>query len=347
MSRLIIKHESEWANAGKWKQLVGEIEKQTGPRALHGAEQERIEKLVWWDDVKSRVVDLPGSNAFHIHPIGLIGNFAVAGCKAQEISSEDLKRIATAAADELIHEYTAPLNQAFSDYKFDTCISQGHFLAQILHESGEFKYTRELGKTKSYDPWRGRGLIQITFESNYRSYQDYSKHDSTSNQTAMESLERPPHALLSAAWFYVIHSDLLGPSNADDFIWITRIINGGFNGYDDRLKYFNRAIQALNLQNCLKLNRNGQYRFEESSAYNEKRASCAWGMWHDPGLDKPGISNKDKTEALKGYKRYLELDSSAGSPVDKSGHPKDKNWYGIRGYVKSFVQDRHNVLEAI
>jgi hypothetical protein len=77
MSRLIIKHESEWANPGKWKQLIAEIEKETGPQAQHEAEQERIEKLVWWDEVKVGVADLPTSDVFHIHPIGLVGNFLV------------------------------------------------------------------------------------------------------------------------------------------------------------------------------------------------------------------------------------------------------------------------------
>jgi hypothetical protein len=79
MSRLIIKHESEWANPDKWKQLIAEIEKQTGPQAQHEAEQKRIEKLVWWDDVKVHLTDLPGSDVFHIHPIALAGNFLKAG----------------------------------------------------------------------------------------------------------------------------------------------------------------------------------------------------------------------------------------------------------------------------
>ncbi len=79
MSRLIIKHESEWANPGKWKQLVAEIEKETGPQAQHEAEQERIEKLVWWDEVRVGVAELPASDVFHVHPIGLVGNFLKAG----------------------------------------------------------------------------------------------------------------------------------------------------------------------------------------------------------------------------------------------------------------------------
>jgi hypothetical protein len=75
MSRLIIKHESEWANAAKWKRFVKEIENRTGSKVEHAAEQKRIEKLVWWDEVRAKVQDLPAPTLFHINPIGLIGNF--------------------------------------------------------------------------------------------------------------------------------------------------------------------------------------------------------------------------------------------------------------------------------
>ncbi|MDN7424699.1 hypothetical protein [Burkholderia dolosa] len=74
-SRLIVKHESEWANPSKWKQLIAELEKQTGPKPQHEEEQKRIDKLAWWDEVKAGVPGFPGPDVFHIHPIALGGNF--------------------------------------------------------------------------------------------------------------------------------------------------------------------------------------------------------------------------------------------------------------------------------
>ncbi len=76
MSRLIVRHESEWSNTDKWKQLIAAIEERTGPRPEHAEEQKRIEKLVWWDAVKAKLTDFPASDVFHIHPIGLVGNFS-------------------------------------------------------------------------------------------------------------------------------------------------------------------------------------------------------------------------------------------------------------------------------
>ncbi|WP_429443927.1 glycoside hydrolase family 19 protein [Paraburkholderia sp. 40] len=91
MSRLIIQHESEWANPDKWKQLIAAIEQRTGPKPEHVEEQKRIGKLVWWDAVKAGLADFPASNVFHIHPVGLVGNFLRAqtpcecGCCLQNV----------------------------------------------------------------------------------------------------------------------------------------------------------------------------------------------------------------------------------------------------------------------
>lgn len=90
VSRLLIRHESEWANPGKWQELIGEMERVTGQRPEFGEERRRIEKLVWWDVIKMGVRGLPEPSVFHIHPIGLIGNLADSYC----ISIEEAKLLA-------------------------------------------------------------------------------------------------------------------------------------------------------------------------------------------------------------------------------------------------------------
>ncbi|VWD12111.1 EF hand domain-containing protein [Burkholderia contaminans] len=74
-SRLIVKHESEWANPSKWKQLIIELERLTGPKSQHEEEQKRIEKLAWWDEVVAGVPGFPETNVYHINPIAIAGNF--------------------------------------------------------------------------------------------------------------------------------------------------------------------------------------------------------------------------------------------------------------------------------
>ncbi|KXU93678.1 hypothetical protein CR51_28805 [Caballeronia megalochromosomata] len=349
-SRLIVKHESEWANPEKWKQLYTEMDDgATDPQWEE--EQKRIEKLVWWDEVKAKVSGFPESDVFHIHPIGVVGNFigGSCSCEGRDISVETLQRIATAASEEKIRAYISSLNQAFSDFNLTTCITRAHFIAQLLTESGQFQFTVELADKKlDYDPWRGRGLIQITFQKNYEKYGRYVNEDFTSNAAAMSKLERAPHAMLSAAWYYAVEAALIEHGDRDDFIWISRSINGGFNGYDHRRTFINRAIEVLGLKSCAKLNKNGVYDFEESRAYGEKRAAFAWGLWNDPGKSKSGITNKTATEAIKGYARYIELDNLAGKPKDSHGKPVDRKWYGIGSdvCVRDVAEERLRALSA-
>jgi predicted chitinase len=140
MSRLIIKHESEWANPGKWKQLVAEIETQTGPQPQHKAEQQRIEKLVWWDAVEAGPTDLPASDVFHIHPIGLVANFfRVPG----KITVEMLRRIFTQASTDQLQIVADELNPRLGDYKLGSPLRLSHFFAQIRQEAGTSLNTSE------------------------------------------------------------------------------------------------------------------------------------------------------------------------------------------------------------
>nr|WP_242431769.1 lytic transglycosylase domain-containing protein [Burkholderia ambifaria] len=332
ISHLVVRNETEWGGGlGKWEELTPLMQKQT---EMWKTELDRLAKLQWWEQIKG-VDGFPSDlSPWHLHPIGLIGNFLVSGgcnCAGSRLELSSMRKIATVCGDAKINEYLDAINQAFVDYKIDACMQRAYFISQILTESGEFRYTRELSKNNSpleYDPWRGRGLIQLTHQENYQAYQDYSGEDVTSGMPAIEKVEKAPHSVLSAAWFFAIHVSLLKPSEEDDLIWVTRIINGGFNGYGHRLSYLNRAIKALGIEACAKLNRAGVYRFEESRAYNEKRVSFGWGHWHDPGSAVSGTP-KDKDEAIKGFRRYLDLDDAAGKPVDKRGKLKDQNWYHI------------------
>jgi len=340
IGKLIVRYPSEWASdMSPWNDLDAMM--------LEGhpdwtVEKQRIAKLQIWSGVKG-IQGFPTSpNVYHFHPMGVIGNFfSSCGC-SNEISGPNLKRIATNATDAVINRYVDSLNEAFRNYSINSCLSKAHFLAQLLAESGEFRYTKELGKVLSYDPWRGRGLIQLTGPENYKEYGKYAGVDVTSSLKAMALLEKSPHAMLSAAWFFCVLHGLKTYGDADDFNWITRVINGGLNGYDRRLDYLNKAVRVLGIESCLKLNRNGKYPFEESRLYEEKRGAFAWGLWHDPEEKKDGVATKDRNEALKGYRRYIELNGIAGNPKDAHGEPKDKGWYGIgrETRVKTFSENK-------
>lgn len=149
-SRLIVKHESEWANPSKWKQLIVELEKQTGPKPQHEEEQKRIEALAWWDEVKAGIPGFPASEVFHIHPIALGGNFAspcvltCAHCGSDlTVTSTVLQKIFARITTEDAAGFAPELNAAFEKFEINTCHRVAHFFGQCEVECGGFTAFRE------------------------------------------------------------------------------------------------------------------------------------------------------------------------------------------------------------
>lgn len=242
-------------------------------------------------------------------------------CCKSNLSKEQVKKIATSATDANVNKHLKGINESFKDNEINTCLRKIHYLAQLIHESGSFRYTEEIGASETdYGGFKGRGLIQLTYKSNYKSYGEFVNEDVTSTQKNKEKLEDDPHAAKSAGWFWGQKAKLNDEADSNDFILITRLINGGFNGYNDRLKYVKKGFKELYESCSNKKSEDTDYKFSESGAYNDKRASFAWGLWHDPDLSKSGCT-KDKTKSLEGYERFIELTDSSYSK---------KNWYGIK-----------------
>jgi predicted chitinase len=345
ISHIIGKYESEWGgDMGRWNDLTS-LMKDGAPRWQK--ELERIQKLQIWADLAS--VDggkFPGATVHHFHPIGIIENFFQGCTCSDEITREQL--IACAAGHQGAASYLDALNKAFKDYNIKKCINRAHFIAQSMIESANYQVTKEVvgKKLPDYWPYIGRGIMQLTGQGNYEAYGSYAGEDFISDNAAMAKLEGPPHAMLSAAWYYT-NAGVSPYGDLDDFIMVTMKINGGFNGYDARLKRLNDILGILHIKDCAKNNVDGSYEFEKSAAYNTKRGAFAWGLWHDPDSTQDG-TDKDKAESLKGYQRYVDLDTAAGSPKDKDGTGKDKGWYriGKKKEVLEYSKERISALKG-
>ncbi|WP_447892312.1 glycoside hydrolase family 19 protein [Pseudomonas marginalis] len=151
------------------------------------------------------------------------------------------------------------LNAAMGKYGIVTKLRIAAFIAQVGHESGQLRYVREiwgptaqqagyegradLGNTVPGDgsKYRGRGLIQITGRANHAACGEALGVDLISNP---ELLEQPQYAAMSAAWFWSTKG-LNTLADQGDFVKITRRINGGLNGLEDRLQLWERAKKVL------------------------------------------------------------------------------------------------------
>lgn len=99
------------------------------------------------------------------------------------------------------------------------------------------------GSAGSGDGWRyrGRGLIQITGKQNYARCGDALGLDLIRQP---ESLEQPMYAALSAGWYW--HQAKLNDlADSLAIAKITRLINGGTHGLQDRIELTNKALHAL------------------------------------------------------------------------------------------------------
>ncbi|WP_338571471.1 glycoside hydrolase family 19 protein [Pseudomonas canadensis] len=151
------------------------------------------------------------------------------------------------------------LNTAMAKYGIVTRLRIAAFIAQVGHESGQLRWVREiwgptaqqagyegradLGNKVKGDgsKYRGRGLIQITGRANYAACGEALGLDLIGKP---ELLELPQHAAMSAAWFWSTKG-LNTLADKGEFVKITRRINGGINGLEDRLQLWERAKKVL------------------------------------------------------------------------------------------------------
>jgi putative chitinase len=172
------------------------------------------------------------------------------------LTPEDLTQVMPYAVSRAA-VFAAPLTAAMSEFGIDTPQRQSAFLAQIAHESGSLKYVKEIADGSAYEGrkdlgntspgdgvrYKGRGLLQITGKANYLACGVGLSLDLIASP---ELLEQPENACRSAAWFWSSRG-LNQFADKDHFGALTRRINGGFNGLDDRLAHWLRARRFFGL----------------------------------------------------------------------------------------------------
>lgn len=89
--------------------------------------------------------------------------------------------------------------------------------------------------------FRGRGVLQVTGKSNYMHCSEYLFGSDSVLLDEPDQLLIKSNALGSALWYWNANN-LLG---VDNFVLLTKKINGGVNGLEDRTKVFNIALSVL------------------------------------------------------------------------------------------------------
>lgn len=171
------------------------------------------------------------------------------------IDLERLKMIYKEAPVKRLELFLPHIVSTMSRYEINTPQRIRMFLAQVGHESGQFRYVKELASGEAYEGrkdlgnteagdgvrYKGRGLIQITGKRNY-TLCGIGLDLPLLEQP--ELLESPANAAHSAGWYWH-NNNLNSLCDAGLFKQLTRRINGGYNGYADRYKLYQRAFDII------------------------------------------------------------------------------------------------------
>ena len=174
-----------------------------------------------------------------------------------------LGQIMRNAAPAKRQRFLQPLNDAMLQHDIGSLLRTAAFIAQLAHESGEFRFMEELwGPTAAqnrYEPpsdlakrlgntqagdgkrFKGRGPIQITGRFNYKKYGDLMAIDLIADP---ERAATPEVGFATAGLFWQ-RNGLNELADAGNFKEITRRINGGQNGAAERERFFELAKQVL------------------------------------------------------------------------------------------------------
>lgn len=99
------------------------------------------------------------------------------------------------------------------------------------------------GDEASGDGWRfcGRGLIQLTGRNNYQAFADSLEMDINDVPEYLATFEG---AAQSACWYWETNK-LNRFADAGDIKGLTKAINGGYIGLEDRIKHYNHALHVM------------------------------------------------------------------------------------------------------
>lgn len=195
------------------------------------------------------------------------------------VTKEQINKIAPSATDKAIDLFLPFINQFAPEYEVNTVMRMASYLSEVLHESGCFRYVRELwgptAQQKKYErdfkqPWKagltpadrnyvaymlgnsqagdgkilkGVGLIQITGRTNLLACSTDLFGDDRLLRNP-ELLTIPEYAVKSSFWFWKKHN-LNKAADTPGILDDRKKVNGGTIGLADVQKLYDNCMQVL------------------------------------------------------------------------------------------------------
>ncbi|MEP6570060.1 MAG: glycoside hydrolase family 19 protein [Acidobacteriota bacterium] len=171
------------------------------------------------------------------------------------VTDDELRRIMPNCPAAKRADYLPFIQQAMAEFEISSYLRETAFLAQLAHESAELRYMEEIASGAAYEGrkdlgnlqpgdgkrYKGRGPIQLTGRANYTKYGGLLGLDLVNNPTVAATKEV---GFRIAGEFWKLNG-LNQLADGQQFKAITKRINGGYNGLDDRIKYYDRAKKVM------------------------------------------------------------------------------------------------------
>lgn len=171
------------------------------------------------------------------------------------LTKDIIKKLAPTSKDEIVTPLVEYLNKHMPEYEVNNYLRVCHFLAQAAHEAAAFRTLEEYASGEAYEGrkdlgnthkgdgvrYKGRGIFQLTGRANYAKIGKLIGKDLENNPELAES----PEISVLTALEYWKSRNLNALADKDDVESITRKINGGLNGIEDRKKYLSKIKSIL------------------------------------------------------------------------------------------------------
>lgn len=174
------------------------------------------------------------------------------------VDRTQLGKIFIIGKDRDLDTYLHPINKAMIEFNITNKSRICMFLAQIAHETGCLRWKEELASGQAYEGridlgnnrpgdgkrYKGRGLMQLTGRANYRSVG--KALGVPLEEFPEKALEPDISARIAGYYWFSRNLNFYADKGTEEgFRAVTYRINGGYNGYEDRVKYWKRALGVI------------------------------------------------------------------------------------------------------
>ena len=136
-----------------------------------------------------------------------------------------------------------------------------HLISQTCHETGRYRWMKELADGSAYEGrsdlgnnqpgdgtrYRGGGVIQLTGRYNYQRFSDWLERNGLRDENVMKlgADYIASHYPFLSAICWIEDNKWAEVCEETDVYQVTRVLNGGYNGIEDRQHYYALACKYI------------------------------------------------------------------------------------------------------